>query len=272
VGLAHPIASATDPQLVTTAAVCTGAWGTGSSAFAGPATKIYAPRGASITRATIPYASASTKNTLRLSIYSNSGSLPGSLLGFLSFSSEASNVATLTGTAITLPAAGFYWIQIGATSSQMNCFTNSANYAGSNAGWLSYAGIAYGSAGSGYTTTAWAAFGSPQNAYQINFSLFGSELGSGTISMPTSQTPAAFRTNQSITASTTGVGKATFYQNGKVIPACRNLNVSGISVTCTWKPSLQGVLRVHSVFIPTGGTAIISNVVQVLVSRRTTPR
>lgn len=271
-GFALPAASATDPLVMTTASVCTGAWGTGSSAFAGPATRIYAPSGATITRATIPYASASTKNTVRLSIYSNSGSLPGSLLGFLSFSSEASNVATLTGTAINLPAAGFYWVQIGATSSQMNCFTNTANYAGSNSGWLSYAGIAYGSAGSGYTPTSWAAFGSPQNAYQINFSLFGSEVGSGSISLPNSQTPAIFRTNRSITASTTGTGRATFYQNRKVISSCRNLNVSGGSVTCTWKPSLHGVLSVHSVFTPNGGVPITSNTVQLAVARRTTLR
>lgn len=271
-GFSLPIASALDAQLMTTAAVCTGAWGTGSSAFAGPATKIYAPRGATITGATIPYASASTKNTVRLSIYSNSGSLPGSLLGFLSFSSEASNVATLTGTAITLPTAGFYWVQIGATSSQMNCYTSSANYTGSNTGWLSYAGIAYGSGGSGYTTTSWAAFGSPQNAYQINFSLFGSELGSGTISLPILQTPATFRANQSITANTTGTGVATFYQNGRAITSCRKLSVSGSSVTCTWKPTLRGVIRVHSVFTPTGGNAIVSNPVQIVVNRRTTPR
>jgi hypothetical protein len=209
---------------------------------------------------------------VRLSIYANSGSLPGSLLGLLSFSSEASNIATLTGTAITLPGAGFYWVQIGATSSQMNCFTNSANYTGSNSGWLSYAGIAYGSTGSGYSPTSWAAFGSPQNAYQINFSLFGSELGAGSVSISDSQTPATFRANKSITAITTGTGKATFYQNGKVIRDCRNLSVSGGSVTCTWKPSLHGVLRVHSIFTPTGGTAIVSNSVQVGVSRRITPR
>lgn len=270
--LASAPAQAIDPQIMTTAAVCTGAWGTGSNAYAGPATKIYAPRGATITSITVPYASASTKSSARVSIYNNSGSLPGSLIGYLSFSSETSNVATFTGTSITLPTAGFYWVQIGATTSQMNCYTNSANYSGSNAGWLSYAGVAYGSAGSGYTPSSWTAFGSPQNAYQINFSLFGSELGTGTISISNSPSPAIFRTNQSITANTTGEGKATFYQNGKVIQACRKLNVSGSTVTCTWKPSLKGVVRIHSVFTPTGGNSITSNTVEVIVNSRTSIR
>lgn len=274
-GMAHLApapAQAVDPQIMTTATVCTGAWGTGSNAYAGPATKIYAPRGATITSITVPYASASTKSSARVSIYNNSGSLPGSLIGYLSFSSEASNVATFTGTSITLPSAGFYWVQLGGTTSQMNCYTSSANYSGSNAGWLSYAGIAYGSAGTGYTPTSWAAFGSPQNGYQINFSLFGSELGTGTISISKPQSPSLFRTSQSITANTTGMGKATFYQNGKIIPACRNLNVSGSTVTCTWKPSLHGVLRIYSAFTPTGGNAILSNSVEVIVIRRTTLR
>jgi hypothetical protein len=274
-GMAHlssAPAQAVDPQLMTTAAVCTGAWGTGNTAYAGPATKIYAPSGATITSATVPYASASTKSSARISIYSNSGSLPGSQMGYLTFSSEASNVATFTGTSIVLPSAGFYWVQLGATSSQMNCYTNTANYSGSNAGWLSYAGVAYGSAGTGYIPSSWTAFGSPQNAYQINFTLFGTELGSGTISIPSLQSPAIYRTNYSITANTTGSGRATFYQNGKPISACRKLNVSGSTVTCTWKPSVHGAVRVHSVFTPTGGNAISSNSVLVGVNPRTAAR
>lgn len=265
-------ALAFDPQIMTTAAVCSGAWGTGYNAYAGPATKIFAARGATITSATIPYASASTKSTVRLSIYADNGSLPGTKLGYLSFSSEASNVATLTGTPIVLPSSGYYWVQIGATSSQMNCYTNAANYSGSNSGWLSYAGIAYGSSGSGYTTSAWTAFGSPQNAYQINFSLFGTELGSGSISLASPQLPTAFRTTTTITANTSGVGKATFFQNNKVISACKNLTVSGPTVSCTWLPSFRGVVKVHAILKPTGGNSILSNSINFYVANRLSKR
>lgn len=271
-GIGERPAQAVDPQIITTAAVCTGAWGTGSTAYAGPATKIYAPSGATITSATVPYASASTKSSARISIYNNNGSLPGSQIGYLTFSSEASNVATFTGSPIILPSAGFYWVQLGATSSQMNCFTNSANYSGSNSGWLSYAGIAYGSAGSGYVPTSWTAFGSPQNAYQINFSLFGIETGSGSIALANLSSPIAFRVSTAITATTTGVGKATFYQNRKVISSCKNLSVSGSSVTCSWKPSTHGAVLIYAKYTPTGGTAIQSNLINVSVIRRSTTR
>jgi hypothetical protein len=267
-----PQAGAADPLLMTTAAVCTGAWGTGSNAWAGPATKIYAPSGATITSATVPYASASTKNSARLSFYNNSGSLPGTLIGYLSFSTESSNVATFTGTSISLPSAGFYWVQIGATSSQMNCFTNTANYSGSNSGWLSYAGIAYGSAGTGYSTSSWAAFGNPQNGYQLNFSLFGTEMGIGTIDLPELAMPATVRTLTSITATTTGSGRVTFYQNRKVISTCKNLIVSGSSITCSWKPSVKGALNIYAIYTPAGGTAIKSESVEVLVKPRTSRR
>lgn len=265
-------AEAADPQIMTTAAVCTGAWGTGSNAWAGPATKIYAPSGATITSASVPYASASTKTSARLSIYSQSGSLPGSFIGSLSFSSEASNVATFTGSSIVLPSAGYYWVQLGATSSQMNCYTSSANYSGSNAGWISYAGIAYGATGSGYTPTSWAAFGSPQSAYQINFTLFGTETGSGSISISNAPSNATYRTSTSITATTTGTGKATFYQNRKVISTCKNLNVSGSSVTCTWLPSTHGVITIYALYTPSGGSTIKSNSTFLSIVARNTKR
>jgi hypothetical protein len=267
-----PQASAADSMMMTSAAVCTGAWGTGSNAWAGPATKIYAPRGATITSATVPYASASTKTSARLSFYNNSGSLPGSLIGYLSFSSEVSNVATFTGTSIVLPSAGQYWVQIGATTSQMNCFTNTANYSGSNSGWLSYSGIVYGSVGTGYSTSSWAAFGSPQNGYQLNFSLFGTESGIGTIELSSLATTATFRTLTSITASTTGSGRVTFFQNRKTISTCRNLIVSSSSVTCTWKPSVKGVLNIYAIYTPTGGNAINTKSVEVLVKPRSVLR
>jgi len=270
--LGLPQARAADPLIMTTAAVCTGAWGTGSNAWAGPATKIYAPRGATITSATVPYASASTKSSARLSFYNNNGSLPGTLLGYLSFSSETSNVATFTGTSIVLPSAGYYWVQIGATSSQMNCYTNTANYTGSNSGWLSYAGIVYGSAGTGYSTSSWAAFSSPQNAYQINFSLFGTEMGVGTIDLTGMAAPATYRTLATITAATTGSGKVTFFQNKKVISTCKNLIVSTSSVICSWKPSVKGVLNIYAIYTPTGGNAIKTNSVEVLVKPRTNRR
>lgn len=270
--LANDPASAADPQIMTTASTCTGAWGTGYNAYAGPASKIFAPSGATITSATIPYASASTKNTVRLSIYTNSGSLPGTLLGYLSYSSEASNVATLSGTPIVLPSSGYYWVQIGATSSQMNCYTNTANYVGSNSGWISYAGVAYGATGSGYTPTSWTAFSSPQSAYQINFSLFGTETGSGSVELVNPQNSAVYRISTTVTANMTGVGKITFYHNNKVISSCRSLNVSGSTVTCTWRPAFRGATTLFAIFKPTGGNPIKSNVVHLSVGNRATKR
>ena len=157
-----------------TASVCSGAWGTTAGSFKGPASKVYAPYGVTISKATVDFFTLNNGyNTSRITIYNhnNSTNLPGSALGTLVYSSVSGNVATLTGT-VTIPSAGYYWVQYNTpTGGYYNCFTNTINYSGSAAGWILYSGLIYGTAGSGDVATSWGYFGL-QSGYQMNFTLY----------------------------------------------------------------------------------------------------
>lgn len=53
---------------------------------------------------------------------------------------------------------------------------------------------------------------------------------------------ATYRASTSLKANVTAAGKVSFYQNGKIIVACRNITTTASSpfyATCSWKPSIQ---------------------------------
>lgn len=86
-----------------------------------------------------------------------------------------------------------------------------------------------------------------------------------------------YRNSSTITA-TLGVagsdGKVTFYQNGKRIPGCINVQSSGLVATCNWKPTNKGSTKLTAVLTPTSSGYLSSNAptIQSLVTARTTRR
>jgi hypothetical protein len=67
----------------------------------------------------------------------------------------------------------------------------------------------------------------------------------------TLNTLASSRANRDLTLSPGAAGKVTFFNNGKKIPRCINLNSSAgnsYSVTCPWKPSVIGFNKITATF------------------------
>lgn len=60
---------------------------------------------------------------------------------------------------------------------------------------------------------------------------------------------ALYKSSQTVTATSTSAGTATFYANGKVIPGCIKRAISA-SVSCTWKPWLHGFNIVRASITP----------------------
>jgi len=75
---------------------------------------------------------------VRIAIWTNVSNLPGTTLGYLTYSSiNGSNVATYTGS-ISIPSSGTYWWEIQPTAEIANhyyCKTASTSQTGSTAGW-----------------------------------------------------------------------------------------------------------------------------------------
>lgn len=64
-------------------------------------------------------------------------------------------------------------------------------------------------------------------------------------------TLATSRTSRDLTMAPGATGKVTFFNNGKRIPACINLDSkagNGYSVTCSWKPSVIGYNKITATF------------------------
>jgi hypothetical protein len=205
-------AQATEKTELNTASVCSGPWGSTTGSFKGPASKVYAPYGVTISKATVSFHSIGMGyNTSRITIYNHNAStnLPGSALGTLVYSSVNGSVATLTGS-VTIPSAGNYWVQYNTpTGGYYNCYTNTINFSGSAAGWVLYTGLIYGTAGSGDAATSWAAFGG-QSGYQMNFTLYSTVI--------VDNTPPTFPSLESfnVPENTTSVGTITTSESATV--------------------------------------------------------
>jgi hypothetical protein len=76
-----------------------------------------------------------------------------------------------------------------------------------------------------------------------------------TISL-TLPTNATYRTNTNLTANfSSNGGLVTFYANGKYIPRCIKILVAAGSATCTFKPSIHGVISISAVGTVSGQSA-----------------
>jgi len=86
-----------------------------------------------------------------------------------------------------------------------------------------------------------------------NFRSEGATFGystTTTLSAATSPNPN-YRTSNLLTATVSKPGKVTFYQQGVVIPGCKNKNAATTTATCNWKPSRRGKISVTASLIPT---------------------
>jgi hypothetical protein len=255
--------------------VCTGAWGSSNVQWQGPASRFTIPAATTITKATLLYNllspnGSSSYTSQSLVFWTNSGSLPGTKLGTLSPVSYSGLQATFTGS-VTLASAGTYWMQIQNLNGSQFCYQNTVNNTGSSAGWSTQVGIAYGSAGSGTTPTAFTAFGSPQSAYQFVYSLY--TPGLETVSVTAAESLNAPKgIVDTLTATTSTAGRVTFFANNKKIANCINLLVASTSRTCLWRPTVTGSARLYANFTPTGGSTVTSSPILVKIRNRTTTR
>jgi hypothetical protein len=114
-------------------------------------------------------------------------------------------------------------------------------------------------------------------ATAFKFQVFiGNAVTSSSLSLSASGI-STYRAGSTITA-TLGVagsdGKVTFFQNGKRIPGCINVQSVSLVATCNWKPSTRGTAKLSAILTPTssGYLSAASNTVQSLVITRNSKR
>ena len=94
-----------------------------------------------------------------------------------------------------------------------------------------------------------------------NFRSEGSSFGYSTttsLSAAVSSNPI-YRTTNLITATVSKPGKVTFYQQGAVIPGCKNKTAVSTTATCSWKPSRRGKISITASLTPTDLGFVPSN-------------
>jgi hypothetical protein len=81
---------------------------------------------------------------------------------------------------------------------------------------------------------------------------------------------STFRTGSNITVNSNVAGKVTLLANGKRIPNCINLTLTGsgsaYSVTCSWKASLHGSVNVSASYFPTGSNVSTASSASITIS------
>lgn len=186
-----------------------------------------------------------------------------------------------TGTSWTEVNTGnFQWQSVAATPDLSTLMMGSSNACGANCRLHYRNGISFGTWNSTFVGV------NSATAYQIAVARDGSRgiapiyggqlqyagttISPGTISLALNN--AIFRTNTTITATvspTTG-GKTTFYANGKKIPGCISKVSTGSSVTCTYKASVRGAVKIYARYLPTDSnfTAANSLTSTILISNR----
>lgn len=190
-----------------------------------------------------------------------------------------------TGTSWSEVATGnFGWQSISGTSDLLTIMTASSNACGANCKLHYRSGTTFGTWNATFTGA------NSATAYQIAVArdgsrgiapIYGGQLQyAGTVISPAtiamSINNGLFRTATTITVTvspTTG-GKTTFFADGKRIGGCIAKPTSGSSVTCTYKPSRRGSVRIFAEFTPTDSnyTKVASAISTVLIGTRTTNR
>lgn len=113
-------------------------------------------------------------------------------------------------------------------------------------------------------------------AFKFQVFIGNASASASSVALTTSGT-ATYRNASTITA-TLGVagsdGKVTFFQNGKRIPGCINVQSSGLVATCNWRPSSRGITKLTASLTPTssGYLPSASSTIQSLVSTRSSRR
>lgn len=139
----------------------------------------------------------------------------------------------------------------------------SAGGGGGGGGYYGGGGAAVGAGGGG---SSFIDTSTSRSAYVVNGVLTrGGRTGNGIISLTyTIPIPAnvnlsvpsftTFRTSSDLTVSSDTPGKITFYANGKRIPRCIAIPLSGISptfsATCAYKPSSRGIVSLTATITP----------------------
>jgi len=92
------------------------------------------------------------------------------------------------------------------------------------------------------------------------------------LSLPGNASTAAYRTVVTLTATVSSAGKVTFYLQNKPVPTCKNLNTvtsSSITATCSWKPSIMGMVTAGATLKPTASyLTAASTSIPITVTRR----
>ena len=99
------------------------------------------------------------------------------------------------------------------------------------------------------------------NQMLSNFRSEGANFGFATttsLSAATFPNPI-YRNSNLITATVSKPGKVSFYQQGVVIPGCKNRNAVSTSATCSWRPSRRGNVSVTASLTPTDLGFVPSN-------------
>ena len=94
-----------------------------------------------------------------------------------------------------------------------------------------------------------------------NFRADGASYGySTTTSLAAATFPnPIYRATNLITATVSKPGKVTFYQQGVVIPGCKNRTAVSTTATCSWKPFRRGKVSVTASLTPTDLSFVPSN-------------
>jgi hypothetical protein len=89
-----------------------------------------------------------------------------------------------------------------------------------------------------------------------------------------SSTNIAYRTQNTISATTNFAGKVTFFANGKRIAKCISVPTVSLVATCNYKPTIHGAVTITATFIPTNVSysAISTELFRTKVSARTNNR
>jgi hypothetical protein len=156
--------------------------------------------------------------------------------GVFSYTSSNSNVATVSGTTISVVGQGTTTLTATLTPTDTNNFNSDVSVT------------------STLTVTA--------SSATITISLAG-----GVVTVPKGKAIV-------ITASVNAAGKVKFFANGKVIGGCAAKSAT-TSATCSWKPAIQGQNVVLTALLnPTSGSYsnVRSSALNVGVTRRTGPR
>jgi hypothetical protein len=121
--------------------------------------------------------------------------------------------------------------------------------------------------GTAYNFKVWARSSNDSSASALTGNL---TVGTGALSnVSLNTTSPIYRALDTLTATVTSVGYATFFAQGKAIPGCKNIPTTSTSVSCSWLPSQVAFINLSVSYAPSALPAAISmSSLRVLVAPR----